>query len=94
MRDMEKMKIELNEHRITERIRARTQHLMARILAESCNASLCDKLACAYKQPATIKLQTFQSALTAIAPPSVCPEIRHESRRRDARANGSEQARA
>jgi len=65
MRDMEKMKIELNEHRyyLERSVERRTQHLMARIaLLESCNASLCDKLACAYKMSATIKLQTFQSA--------------------------------
>ncbi len=67
MRDMEEMKIELNEHRyyLERNVERRTQYLVARIaLLESCNASLCDKLALAYKMPATIKLQA----------PSACPD--------------------
>lgn len=70
MRDMEKMKIELNEHRyyLERNVERRTQHLVARIaLLESCNATLCDKLALVYKVPSALKVQPAQSRPDGVA---------------------------
>lgn len=57
---MKAMEAELNEHRyhLERKVEQRTEQLTRRItLLESCNATLCDKLALAYKELATLKQQ-------------------------------------
>lgn len=54
------MEAELNEHRyrLERKVEQRTEQLVRRIaLLESCNTSLCDKLALAYKELAALKQQ-------------------------------------
>ena len=58
--EMKAMEAELNEHRyyLERKVEQRTEQLMRRLaLLESCNASLCDKLALAYKELAALKQQ-------------------------------------
>lgn len=58
MRDMKKMKAELNELRyhLEQNVAQRTESLSKRIaLLESCNTTLCDKLASARKELAALK---------------------------------------
>ena len=58
MRDMKKMKAELNELRyhLEQNVGQRTESLSKRIaLLESCNTTLCDKLASARKELAALK---------------------------------------
>jgi len=53
MLDMKRMKVELHEHRynLERNIERRTEHLLKSIaLLESCNATLCDKLALVSKE--------------------------------------------
>jgi len=60
MLGMRKMKAELNEHRyrFERNVERRTEQLLKRIaLLESCNATLCDKLALAQKELAAFKQQ-------------------------------------
>lgn len=58
MLNMSEIKAELNEHRyyLEEKVETRTEHLMKRILfLESCNATLCEKLALAKKELAAFR---------------------------------------
>lgn len=58
--EMKAMESELNEHRyyLERKVEQRTEQLMRRLaLLESCNASLCDKLALAHKELAALKQQ-------------------------------------
>lgn len=58
MLDMKKMKAELNEHRyyLERNVERRTEHLLKNIaLLESCNATLCDKLALTRKELSALK---------------------------------------
>lgn len=58
--EMKAMEAELNEHRyyLERKVEQRTEQLMRRLaLLESCNASLCDKLALAHKELAALKQQ-------------------------------------
>lgn len=55
---MKAMEAELNEHRyhLERKVEQRTEQLTRRItLLESCNATLCDKLALAYEELAALK---------------------------------------
>lgn len=57
---MKKLEAELNEHRyyLERKVEQRTEQLMKRItLLESCNASLCDKLAQAKRDIAALRKQ-------------------------------------
>jgi len=66
MRDMKKMKAELNELRyhLEQNVEQRTESLLKRVaLLESCNTTLCDKLASARKELAALK----QSSLHLLA---------------------------
>lgn len=61
MLHMKKMQTELNEHRyhLERKVEQRTEHLVKRIaVLESCNATLCDKLALAQKEIFALKKQT------------------------------------
>lgn len=63
--DMKKMKAELKEHRycLERNIEQRTGYLLKRIaLLESCNTTLCEKLALARREPASPKLSTDNAA--------------------------------
>ncbi|MDD5323522.1 MAG: hypothetical protein PHD43_23535 [Methylococcales bacterium] len=56
--EMKAMEAELNEHRyyLERKVEQRTEQLMKRLaLLESCNATLCDKLALAHKEIAALK---------------------------------------
>ncbi|MDD5323529.1 MAG: hypothetical protein PHD43_23570 [Methylococcales bacterium] len=56
--EMKAMEDELNEHRyyLERKVEQRTEQLMKRLaLLESCNATLCDKLALAHKEIAALK---------------------------------------
>ena len=58
MLDMKEMKAELNEHRyyLDRNVERRTEHLLKSIaLLESCNATLCDKLALTRKELSVLK---------------------------------------
>lgn len=58
--DMRLMRAELNEHRynLERNVQLRTTHLLKRItLLESCNATLCDRLALAQKELSELKIQ-------------------------------------
>ena len=58
--DINKMKAELNEHRyyLERKIERRTEQLLKRlVLLESCNSTLCDKLAIANKELVALKQQ-------------------------------------
>lgn len=60
MLDMKKMKAELNEHRycLERNVKQRTEPLLKRIaLLESCNTTLCNKLALISKELAALKQQ-------------------------------------
>lgn len=60
MLDVKKMKAELHEHRyyLERNVERRTEHLLKRVaVLESCNATLCDKLALAQKEAAALKQQ-------------------------------------
>lgn len=69
MRDITEMKVmeaELNEHRynLERKVEQRTEQLMRRIsLLESCNATLCDKLANAMKGVAELKKQLASASI-------------------------------
>jgi len=61
MLDMKKMKTELNEHRycLERNVKQRTEPLLKRIaLLESCNTTLCDKLALVRKELTALKQQS------------------------------------
>jgi predicted nuclease with TOPRIM domain len=61
MRDMKKMKAELNELRyhLERNVKQRTEPLLKRIaLLESCNTTLCDKLASVRKELTALKQQS------------------------------------
>jgi len=61
MLDMKKMKTELNEHRyyLEQNVERRTESLLKRIaLLESCNTTLCDKLASVRKELVVLKQQS------------------------------------
>jgi methionyl-tRNA synthetase len=61
MLDLKKMKAELNEHRyyLERNVERRTDQLLKSIaLLESCNATLCDKLALTRKELSAIKQQS------------------------------------
>lgn len=60
MLDINKMKAELNEHRyyLERKVEQRTEQLLKRlVLLESCNSTLCDKLAIANKELIALKQQ-------------------------------------
>lgn len=64
MLDMKKIKAELNEHRyyLERNVERRTEHLLKRIaLLESCNTTLCNKLALAHKELAALKQQPIHT---------------------------------
>ena len=58
--EMKKMAAELNEHRyyLEQKVAQSTEHLLKRIaLLESCNATLCGKLASSQQELATLQQQ-------------------------------------
>lgn len=71
--DMRLMRAELNEHRynLERNVQLRTMHLLKRItLLESCNATLCDRLACAQKELGELKRQGAIAQPPSIVTPS------------------------
>lgn len=70
--EIKAMEAELNEHRYhcERKVKQRTEQLVKRIsLLESCNASLCDKLASANKELAALKPQPAHNF-----PPDFCKQ--------------------
>jgi hypothetical protein len=73
MRDMKKMKAELNEHRyyLERNVERRTEHLLKRTeLLEYCNATLCDKLALAHKELVALEQQSAHTLPNNYAEPN------------------------
>ena len=65
MLDINKMQDELTEHRyhLEQKVEQETEQLLKRIaLLESCNATLCDKLAVAQKEIISLKQQAAQTS--------------------------------
>ncbi len=62
---LRKMKAELNQHRyyLDQQVQQRTEHLLKRIaFLESCNTTLCDKLAASQQELARLRQQTDLAA--------------------------------
>lgn len=72
MLDINKMKAELNQHRyyLERKVEQRTEQLLKRlVLLESCNSTLCDKLAIANKELIALKQLTTYASLSIDAEP-------------------------
>lgn len=70
MRVMKKMKAELHEHRyyLEQMVERRTVDLSKRMtVLESCNATLCDKLAMSQQEAATLKEQLALALSNGVA---------------------------
>lgn len=75
MPDMNKMEAELKELRyyMERNVELRTENLLKRIaVLESCNATLCDKLAQAHQEPVALKQQSARTLLNNDAEQNDC----------------------